>query len=331
MGENENFGTTSSESVINFRRRVRTTRDFYRSPSSYMFIEDLRMGIMPIGGRAEKENKDFSIELEPYCEDVENLIIGSLSSRFGTTRDNLNACVSDFINEAAHTLAFFGKAYFEIVFYFSDNLKSEIKKFRIKNILNESINEFFGLYWQFLPKSLIKESQIKKKRFNVIPKEKLLVLKMPRKLGGVRRYRQLLKRIYLIGQESILPIFALEDMKDNRISKGFDSVGYREVQNFILAKVTRKIGWDGRGKFREMFLDFYQVYRYLEFQRTKAILRKYILNELNRTLVKVGKVMGFEAKIKINGLSTESYIRDLISKLEKGELEFSEALRIRVL
>ncbi|MDR4496426.1 MAG: hypothetical protein MRK02_00620 [Candidatus Scalindua sp.] len=91
----------------------RTSHDLHSSFYTHMLIEDLHLGIMPIGGRSK--NPNFKVEINPHSKEVEKLITNSLLTHRGR-QWSLTESVCNFIDEAAHLLDYCGKAYYEIVF-----------------------------------------------------------------------------------------------------------------------------------------------------------------------------------------------------------------------
>jgi len=300
------------------------SRDLYASLYASMFIEDLHLGIMPIGGRST--NPNFAVKIQPSSKEVEELIRLGLPTHHGEPQD-ISEAVCDFIDEVVHILAYYGKAYYEIVYFCADENKQKIDAFTFENIPNHCIKETFGFYWQYLPKKMIKPNGENIKRFNWLPKKDILVFCIPRQLGGIRKFRKLLSELQWLSKCTI-PEFAMKDMAAQQQTKGYEFSIYRENQETFLAKMTSQLGWSARGTFSERTLEFYQIYRYLKFEKTKAILREYILHKLNHSLEKVGKVLGFNAKIKLEGITSSHDYDNYINKLMDGSLQFSEAIKL---
>jgi len=306
-----------------YRTDENYSHNLHASLYAYMFMEDLHLGIMPIGGRST--NPNFAVKIEPSSEKIEELIRLGLPTHHGEPI-NITEAVCDFIDEAAHILSYYGKAYYEIVYSYADENKQKIDGFTFENIPNHCINETFGFYWQYLPKKMI-EPNGKIKRFNWLPKKDILVLCIPRELGGIRKFRKLLSELQWLS-ECTIPEFAMKDMAVQQQTKGYEFSIYRENQETFLAKMTSQLGWTARGTFSERTLEFYQIYRYLKFEKTKAILREYILHKLNHSLEKIGKVLGFNAKIKLEGIPSSHDYDNYRTKLIDGSLQFSEAIKL---
>jgi len=299
-------------------------RDLHTSLYTHMFIKDLHLGIMPIGGRSE--NPNFAVKIEPPSKEIEELIRLGLHTHHGEPRDMAEA-VCDFIDEVAHILVYYSKVYYEIVYFYTDESKNKIEGFRLERISNDNIKDIFGFCWQFLPKKILKDRKQNLKRFIWLPKSDLLVIVIPKALGGIRKFRELLSNLQWVSRDPI-PKFVMEDMSVQQQTKGYDFSIYRENQESFLARITRDLGWPARGSFSESSLEFYQIYRYLKFEKTKAILREHILKGLNKTLESIGKKMGFKAKIKLEGIPSSQNLDDYIRQLVKGSLQFSKVMEL---
>lgn len=299
-------------------------RDLYASSYPRMFIEDVHLGIMPIGGRSE--NPDFAVKVEPLSEEVEELIRLGLPTHHGEPR-NITEAVCDFMDEAVHALSYYGKAYYEIVYFYTDENRHKIEGFAVERIPNETVRGKFGFYWQLIPKKALEPGDKDARRFIRLPREDLLILSFPRELGGIMRLRKMLSQLQWLSKCTI-PEFAMKDMNTQERTKGYDFAVYRENHERFLAKLTQHLGWMARQSFSERSLEFYQIYRLLKFEKTKAILREYILHKLNESLGIIGKEMKFSAQIRLEDIPSpkdyDNYMRQLID----GSLQFSKALKL---
>ncbi|MCM8830818.1 MAG: hypothetical protein NC918_01305 [Candidatus Omnitrophica bacterium] len=324
--KNPYFEKPNTRKAIKYYRSDENySRDLHASLYAHMFMEDLHLGIMPIGGRST--NPNFAVKIEPSSKEIEELMKLGLPTHHGEPHD-ITEAVCDFIDEVAHILAYYGKAYYEIVYFYADENKQKIDSFRFENIPNHCIKETFGFYWQYLPKKIIEsngENIIN--RFNWLPKKDILVFCIPRQLGGFRKFKKLLSELQWLSKCTI-PEFVIEDMAVKQQSNDYDFSVYRENQEIFLAKATSKLGWTARRTFMERTLEFYQIYRYLKFEKTKAILREYILHKLNYTLGKIGEKLGFNAKVKTEGIPSSQDYDNYMAKLIDGSLQFSEVVKL---
>lgn len=312
------------KSVRYFINKKNSERDLYSSLYGFMFIQDIHLNVMPIGGRSE--NINFAVNIDPPSKEVEDLIRLGLCTHHGESW-NLTKVVCKFIDEAIHMLACCGKTYYEIIYFYTDESKNNIKNFMIERIPNNNIRDTFGFYWQYVPKNIIEPEEEILKRFIWLPKKDLLVLSIPKAIGGVKKYKKLLTELQWLSKCTI-PKFVTEDMSVQQEIKGYDFSTYRENQEIFLAKITRHLGWTARGNFSKRSFEFYQIYRYLKFERTKAILREYVLSTLNESLKIIGNKMEFKARIKIEGILSHEDYDNYIKQLLDGSLQFSEAAKL---
>src|SRR5574337_53754 len=86
------------------RDETREGRDYFRQMYPHMLIEDVSVGIMPIGGRTER--RQFAAHLVPAAEAAERLVAEALGR--GHERD-LGAAMCDFVRECAQVVMAYGR------------------------------------------------------------------------------------------------------------------------------------------------------------------------------------------------------------------------------
>lgn len=321
--ENRFEGKPSTRKSIRYFNPERGRRAFQPSLYTHMLVEDLHLGVMPIGGRSD--NPDFVVKLVPPSEEVAKLVREALPSSLGREPD-LTRAVCHFIDEAANIIAYFGKAFYEIVYYFSDNSRENIEGFEFERIMNPSVFSLFGIHMQVVPREIRNHRSDLASPIVVLPRGETLVVSFPGQLGGASRYRKLLSQLQWFGR-SVVPDFAAQDMARQKQTSGYDFSVYKRNQSVLLASITKHLGWTARQLFNEESLEFYQIYRILEFHKCKAILREHILNQINRSLHLVGKRIGFKARIEVEGIPQSKDYDEHIEQLLSGELSFSDALK----
>jgi hypothetical protein len=314
--------SNSRKSIRYYLPERRPEKDLSLALYAHMLVEDMHLGIMPIGGRSRKQ--DFKILIEPYSKDIEATLLQALKSHHGRP-SNFTEAVCDYIDEVAHYIAYSGKAYYEIVYYYEKADSNKMVGFSFENIPNHCVKDVLGKYWQWIPHSIRHEQDISADRIIILPTNSIVKYVMPKELGGVRNHKKLLSELQWLSKCTI-PDFAMEHMSSQKQTPGYDFTTYNTNQSIYLTALTRKNGWNARSTYSNKMLECYEIYRYLTFEKTKAILRKSILEQLNKSIKAIGGVMGFEATIVIQGmLSPQDYI-DNINKLLQGTLSFSEAV-----
>jgi len=299
----------------------------YTAMYSHMLIEDMHLGIMPIGWQPDRFK--FECRVEPTSPSVEELLKAGFPTHNGDPR-YVTEAICDFVDQATHILTSYGKAFYEIVYTYLDEDKTKINGFKFNHIYNSNIYSWFGLCWQYIPKAArdqFVDDGEDKKRFIWLPPNDMFVLSFPRQLGGVRGLRKTIDQLAWVSKETI-PKFSMKDMELQKQQPGYEFSLYRENQDIFVMKLTKDLGWPGRSLSSEKLLEFYQLYRYLRFERAKAILREHIINELNRALIHVGKKVGFSSRIILNNCYSVKDIEGFIFQLIEGKLQFTEILKI---
>jgi len=328
---------TSQRSIRYHINKKTKARDSYASLYPHMFIEDLRLGIMPIGWQPQRFK--FTCEVEPKSSEVEKLISNGLPTRHGAPQYFTEA-LCDFVEETTHILSYYGKAFYEIVYIYNDDKKSKIGGFHLINIANHNIKTCYGLYWQYIPKEIlkyrIKERQFmpqgeidgnKDKRFIWLPRKYMFVLNFPKQFGGKNKLRSILSNLAWASQETI-PKFSMRDLEIQKQQPGYDFSTYRDNQDIFILKLTKELGWPARSLSSDKILEFYQLYRYLKYARTQAILREYIIGSLNEILNRIGKDLGFKAKVIIKNCLSSRELEKHMKNLIDGKLQFSELVNL---
>jgi len=314
---------SSRKSIRYFVENRHTSRDLHSSMYSHMLIEDLHLGIMPIGGHSE--NPNFKVEVAPESPELENIIRLGLPTHDGEPY-NITEAVCDFIEEATHIIACYGKAYYEVVYFYADETKQKIDSFQLINIPNSNIKNICGLYWQYVPQRALKYREYEK-RFIWLPRKDIFIISFPKALGGATRLVKLLSELKWVS-ECTIPKFAMDDMAMQKQQPGYEFSLYVRNQEIFLSKLTKHLGWPARGLLSDQMLEFYQLYKYLKFGKIKAILREMILKKLNHLIDKIGKKLGFEAQIRVQGIPLSSDFDRYIKELVNGDLQFSDILKI---
>lgn len=331
-----NIEYTSQKSARFYVNSTKKSRDLQTAMYRHMFIEDMRLGIMPIGWQPKKYS--FKCELIPSSNEVEKIIIDALPTHHGKPHYFTEA-ICDFVEKVAHILLYYGKAFYEIVYVYEDVKKDKIKGFKLANISNNNIKNLLGFYWQYIPKEVMEyraqersfigqESNTQEgKRLIWLPKKFIFNLSFPIQLGGKTGLKSILSGLGWASQETI-PKFYMKDMEIQKQPKGYDFSTYRNNQDIFVLKLTRCLGWPARSLSSDKLSEFYTLYRYLKFAKAQAILREYIIRRLNEVLIKVGKSVGFDAKIVLNNCTTSEELEKSMNKLVDGKLPFSEILKL---
>jgi len=286
-----------------------------------MLIEDIHTGIVPF---SYDDYKSASrVFLEPASQNVENLICKALPTHYGRS-DDLRGMVCGFIRYATHVLSAYGQLQCEIVYFYNDKDKTKPVAFELSHLPHGIVRQIMGIpFYLTAVEDEHRDSGILN-RIRRIDASRLFTLEAPSAFGSPRSHRRLISRLARLGQ-SVMPSFALEEMKKQNGEKLFDFKSYRRSYELWIASVTRHLGWTARGTFREGTTEYYRLVRHLRMNRQRALLRNHILSQLNDVLIRIGSVIGFKGQIRMEGLSNPEKFDDMLNKLAKGELAFMEA------
>ena len=301
----------------NQRRRIMPTvaihfpslsRGHSNNLNIHMFTEDIQLGVMPIGGKTEK-HKDFTVALEGKQSDrdrAEQLIAGIGNE----DRHGLVEMVCDAVEAVVRDLACNGCAVFEVVR--DDDGLEQICGFTPKRLLRLP-----GYFLQIIPRG---DWERWGKKLVTVPADRIWYLEMPSKLGGLRGYRKVLRRLEKF--DSLHPQFWQLDLIRQDQFKYFDFQRYVRTTQIYCRTVTKTWGWNNRDDTIEWTLDFYNYYKLISFCWAQTILREHVINEFNQFFVK----LGIECEIKVRGLPTSNDILEVRTKLLEGNISYSEVL-----
>ena len=274
-----------------------------------MFIKDVSLGIMPIGGNARRA--DFSVDVTPPNPTVEKLIISGLRTR--DCERVLKSTLSEFFRLLASEVCAMDRAVYEIVYL--ENAESETVGFELVYINDAQIASKDDQLYQRVPKEEAERRRVAE--MIPLPKENVLVFRAPD--GLLKTLRETRESLFQLN-DLTLSSFA-SDAFHSKIP--YDYAVHRESLEVALATATRDVGWTARGLFRERTLSYYEVYMHLRFEHFKLRLREEFLAILNEGLQRAGNRLNFEAQITISGLPTSSDIDRAVEKLTSGSTSFT--------
>ena len=293
-------------------RHFRSSKEIDTNPSAHMFVQDVHIAVMPIGGRFSQE-RDFSVEIQcsPEHENQVISILQSLTDGDLFSEPDLRELLSDVVNKIAVYLASRGRSVYEII----RDKKSE-DAWRLYSFTDKRLFRVIGKCIQIVPKS---DRQLWKKSYVIVPKEDIWEIAMPKVLGGFRGYRSILKKLSRFSQ--IVPSFLMDEMSQQKWPAYFNVKNYEKEKNLFVAKTTKRWGWPMRSSGLRIWTEFYAMYRYITFDWAKACLREHIVKELNQLF----RQLQIDAEIVIKGLPTPREILATRQQMCEGKITFDEA------
>ncbi len=288
------------------------------SPGLYkhMLLEDVSLGIMPIGGRSSRAR--FNVTTSPADRRAEKLVAEGLPTRGHYYRDSLAESLYDFFRLLAAELCAANRATYEIV-YFEEPETRRFTGFELVFIQGSQLLAKRGRTYQVVPPEVAKERHVAE--LIPLPKEDLLVFTPAAAYeAALRNMRASLSE--LDGMR--FPSVAFEAMQ-----KGmpYDFKAHERSMNLALMEAMRPIGWTARGSFNDFIMSYYLVHQMIQFERFKVHMRECMLGTLNAGLERIGEKIGFKTQIKIDGLPTLSDVDTARRNLSSGATPFTEVMK----
>lgn len=302
-----------------FRKNVPMTNrvNYFHELYPHMFVEDVKLGIVPIGGRTYSK-KPFSVVLEPSNPDLEKVLTRALSK--DDYPDRLPSEVCDFISQCAVELLLFDTSTYEIT-YLSKETDQKPVGFEFVHINPFSLTKIGNGLVQVLPSDLAaklgRPTEIKLKP------ERILTFTLPSTYRA--KMSELLELLSVLSTPTS-PNFYMEELASGSLKTPYDVKAHILTHKVALAKAAKLSGWNARLLFQDTALEYYLIHRDLVFERFKIDLRDSILATLNEGIMRAGQQIGFTAKMVLSGLPTTADVETAYLHLQQGDVPFAEIL-----
>jgi len=280
---------------------------------SRMFIEDVTVGLMPIGGRSER--RQFGACLLPRGQAAERMVAEALGRRSHAW--DLGPGLCDFVHDCGQIVMAYGRAVYEIV-YLSEAAGTAPSAFRFESIHSGTVVRVGNGFVQRVPTSVAEAEGVPEEL--PLPSDRLLIFEP--KVYADRKVRRVLELLGILGAQ-LIPDFVFEE----RMQGPFDFSVYRRSQKEAVAAATQAVGWNARGLLTDDLLEHYWMQRHLMFEEFKMQLRDEILVSLGEGLERVGRVMGFSAQLEVSGLPTAADVAIARTALMEGKGSFKDIVR----
>lgn len=299
------------------KRRQKSIRWFSSEtpePSSHfytdMFLEDLRVSFMPIGGVARRRN--FSVRVVPENSELEGILVAGLVPH--QRKHSLAEAVSELLRLVASEVCAMDRAIYEIVLLEDDNA-NRVVGFELAYIDPMNVKSKRGQMSQRVPRKVAEEHNCPE---NIsFEKSELVVFKPPIGMGdSITTARRVLSRL----SELSLSPFVNEAV---RTKVPYEYEVHRATMEVAFASAMKDIGWTARGLFHEGKLSYYSAYMQLIFEKFKLRLREAFLAQLNEGLSNIGRLMNVSSKVEITGLPTSEEIHEALAELKSGKRAFT--------
>lgn len=297
---------------------LRSRPDYFGMFYPHMLIEDVGLGVMPIGGRMEQSR--FKISLSTANQDAERVIGEALTYDEYGYGDNLSAAVCDFFQTCANSVLAFGPAPHEIV-YLSEAAGGKVVGFELVPIQPATVFRRFGKLVQYLPADVAETHHLP--RHIELLADDILWFEPPEDLA--ERIPEMMDQLAALSQRP-MPDFAMREMTQNAGRTVYNFSDHHLWQRKAVASACKEIGWNARDYTAEGVLPYYLLHRRLRFEKFKIDLRHSLLSTLNAGIARVGKKIGFEGELVVEGLPSLSDVTAAETDLREGKKSSKEIL-----
>ncbi|AFC52215.1 hypothetical protein MPRI_25760 [Mycobacterium paraintracellulare] len=277
----------------------------------HMFTEDAEQ-ILPWG---DHPDSGFSVSIEPYNSDVEELITDGLISPTGPS-SRLETAVRYHLSWIADMMLR-GQAVYEIDLL-SDADRKKVA-FRTGWIPQGTIDKRNRRYIQYVPEELGEGRKHKGCYYVELDEDMLIWTQLPRSM------RSTLRRAASTLAEASVQQSTPSAMLHARVQE-FNLKQFKDKQAREVLSATRDLGWHARWLFDEQMTSPYIVWRHLEFQRFKLSIRDAGIASLNRALALAGGEIGFKARLVLHGAITAHDVDRAQNELRAGSRPLTELL-----
>jgi hypothetical protein len=285
----------------------------YDTLYTHSLIDRVGNGIIPVP--RSHVRPDYRIRLSNDDPEAEWILASALPHGMGGHPD-IERSIYAFFRDCARIILQFGQAFYEVVYEPPIVQLGRLLPFRIVSVIPGTVECSFKRWVQKLPKSVARESKLP--CILALDQERILRFGPPVALDG--KIDQIMDSLTVLSKLASVQ-FMQHNLRDpsNRIP--FDFSVFSATQSQALAAAARSIGWLptnfllGDGKATE----HYWWHRELRFERFLAELRSAILTELNAGLESVGRRLGTEMAIVIEGLPSVGDIDSIQRHLLSGD------------
>lgn len=276
---------------------------YWQKTHVHIFIGDVNLGVVPFRF-AQQENEN--IEANVSGIDAEQAY-GILQSLAEYKEKNKRELIFKVVSTIIRNMLYSGRIHYEI------NLKDN--QYYLNYFTSHGLHTFFNVLWQRVPKV---DREWLKKRGAINFKSRIWIIEIPKSLGGKQGYLRLIKE--LAEDSDMFPARLGEDIFKKLNEYSFDSIKYHKNQKIRIHSVLQNWGGIQRDFSLDDVNEFYLIYRITQFERSKAILREYVIAQLNDLF----KRLKLDAQISVSGIPTVENIEDVLKKMHIGDVSLDQ-------
>ena len=160
-----------------------------------------------------------------------------------------------------------------------------------------------------------------KKESTYIPKSKCIVIDFPEFLGGRKKHIKFLDDLKALSDFDPIHLFAnkLIDSTPN-----YDPIEHHKKQEIELRRKSKPYKWHHRDNLgnNDLFAEYYNNLRTVEFMKTRAQLRDHAIDELNKIIIFVSNKIGIDdiPTLEFDNLVSVEEIDEIIDDYKVGKV-----------
>lgn len=291
---------------INYNKNNHDDREHY----TWMFINDFYENIVPSFG---SKYEVVQCSLEPADVKFQELLCELLPSYQNRYNESFNGIILQLIEFIAQNLSYYGSLVLEFVTQTDVN---NIVNYKLERIIGEEVKIKGNKIIQVIPKDKADKLQISKQV--EIPIEKCFVIEFPKSLGGKEKYLKFLEEFKELGQQSPMMNYLRNPLTGQT---GYDMTEHQRLHELELWRKSKVYNWHHRESNGKIFSVYYHIYRRLQFQKSKIVLRDYIIEQLKELVLNLSTKIGEKTELKIEGLISLEKIDETLEQWKTGELK----------
>ena len=257
-------------------------------------------------------------------EDLAARLLGSVTTRHGLHL--AGDTIKNMVEDIAESLVWFGDSYY---FLTDDQERKEI--YVTSKFAADRIFHFIGMYFQLLPKRCDRQrnkgDRELPREFRILDRSRLMHFRLPKPIKRMLSAQNLILASIDNHQDSDTKFFAQATPENPNRQYDFDFRKWRDTQDHVLYRATRKTGWNSRKYDSSKTSDFFDCHRLIRFRRNQLKLRDGILEQLSSEFTRVGKQYktGFDFTVTpTSALPTVADLDDLEARLLREEAGLAE-------
>lgn len=303
---------TSTQMALSFADPAARRRDPGQHLEAWMLREDIQTQIMP--WRPEDAGLQVSLRSGNEDRDMDRMVAQAISSNEGAW--DLPEALCDFVRDVTADLVEYGKSVRELVSYL--DASGEMVAFELVRVPGSSVVRTPIGWYQVVPAEVSRLRQ--QSRVVRLNPKRLFTFVLPAQNPSIGSVLRRLSHVERVGAQ--IPFGSLDET--NEFYRFYEFAVQAKTHDEAVARVTRTVGWDGRGSISRSISEWYTMLRYVRFHERKLEIRAAILDELDRVLAAASKELGSDVRLKIDLPVNAGVIQSCYRALEEGTQSFSE-------